>query len=96
MKLILQLFLSSFALGITKISMVNHTDVNYWDLCLEKTGELCDYCCLTDFEICARDISICDPMYERNMDLIQTAIFTMGGIVIGFPLIAAFIKLIVI
>ena len=95
MKIILNLLFSSWALAVTKISMVNHTDSNYWDLCLEKTGELCDYCCLTDFEICARDISICDPIYDRNMKLFETAFFTLGGIIVGFPLIAYIIQILV-
>ena len=65
------LLLISQIVAVTKISMVNRTDPMYWDQCLEKTGELCDYCCLSDFDWCARDISICDPIYDRNMSLIK-------------------------
>ena len=45
--------------AITKVSLVDHDDPNYTDRCLEITGELCDYCCMTDFEWCSRDIYNC-------------------------------------
>ena len=80
------------ASSVTKISMVNHTDPNYWDMCLEKTGELCDYCCLSDFEWCARDISICDPIYDRQLFLIWHMFFIIGGIGAGFPVLGFILK----
>ena len=45
--------------AITKVSLVDHDDPNYMDRCLEITGELCDYCCMVDFEWCSRDIYNC-------------------------------------
>ena len=51
---------SSYA--VVKVSIVDHSDPNYTDQCLEITGELCDYCCLIDFEWCSRDIYKCEPM----------------------------------
>ena len=45
--------------AIVKVSLVDHSDPNYTDRCLEITGELCDYCCLVDFEWCSRDIYKC-------------------------------------
>ena len=81
---------------MTKISTVNHTDPNYWDLCLEKTGELCDYCCLTDFEWCARDISICDPITDRDIKLIWHMFCIIGGIALGFPIVGYILKVLLI
>ena len=53
--------------AITKVTLVNHTDPFYMDRCLEITGELCDYCCLDDFEWCSRDIYNCQPTFNRNL-----------------------------
>ena len=49
--------------AITKVKLVDHDDPDYTDRCLEITGELCDYCCLVDFEWCSRDIYNCEPIH---------------------------------
>ena len=48
-----------FVQAATKIVIPNHEDPFYTDICYEATREMCDYCCLVDFEFCARDIGIC-------------------------------------
>ena len=53
--------------AITKVSLVDHDDPNYTDKCLEVTGELCDYCCMIDFEWCSRDIYNCKPVSNRDL-----------------------------
>lgn len=35
------------------LSVVDHEDPNYWDVCLEVTGVLCEFCCLTDQAACS-------------------------------------------
>ena len=42
----------------TKIAFPNHSDPDYTDVCYEVTREMCDFCCLVDFEFCSRDIGI--------------------------------------
>ena len=54
-------------LAITKVSLVEADNPDYTDRCLEITGELCDYCCLVDFEWCSRDIYNCQPTFERDL-----------------------------
>jgi len=71
----------------TKIMVPNHTDPNYTDICYEITREVCDYCCLIDFEFCSRDIGICEPVSDRNLQLILHCVIVFGGIVCGFPVI---------
>ena len=73
--------------AITKVSLVNHTDPFYMDRCLEITGELCDYCCLDDFEWCSRDIYNCQPTFLRNLIKMYQAGIILGGIICGFPLL---------
>ena len=76
-----------FANAATKIVNPNHTDPNYTDICYEITREVCDFCCLIDFEFCSRDIGICQPVSDRNLQLILHCIIVFGGIVCGFPVI---------
>ena len=73
--------------GITKVSLVDHDDPNYMDRCLEITGELCDYCCLVDFEWCSRDIYNCEPIRERNLQKLVDLLFCLAIIICGFPLL---------
>ena len=73
--------------AITKISLVDHNDPNYTDRCLEITGELCDYCCLTDFEWCSRDIYACEPVRDRNLSAMNDCLLTLTGVILGFPLL---------
>ena len=70
MKIVLTLAMLAIEVvyGITKVSLVDHNDPNYTDRCLQITGELCDYCCLEDFEWCSRDIYNCEPVRDRNLD----------------------------
>ena len=72
--------------GILKKTMVNHTDPYYMDTCLEKTGELCEYCCLDDFEWCSQDTYFCDPITDRDMTLMWQAGLILGSIICGFPI----------
>ena len=65
----------------------NHTDPNYTDICYNITREMCDYCCLVDFEFCARDIGICEPVSDRNLGIVVDCVKALGGILIGFPVI---------
>ena len=57
------------------------------DRCLEITGELCDYCCLVDFEWCSRDIYNCEPIRDRNLDAMKDCIYTLAAIIFGFPVL---------
>ena len=56
------------------------------DTCLEKTGELCEYCCLDDFEWCSQDTYFCDPVMDRDLRLVWEAMIILGGITCGFPI----------
>ena len=76
--------------------MSNHTDPNYTDICYNVTREMCDYCCLVDFEFCARDIGICEPVSDRNLGIILDCVKGLGGILVGFPVIIKICNLIVI
>ena len=73
--------------GATKISTPDHTDPDYTDVCYEITREMCDFCCLVDFEFCTRDIGICEPITDRNLGLIVDCALVFGGILCGFPII---------
>ena len=79
--------------AITKVSLVDHSDPNYMDRCLEITGELCDYCCMVDFEWCSRDIYNCQPTFNRNLIKMYQAGMILGGIIFGFPLTVFLIRL---
>ena len=79
--------------AITKVSLVDHSDPNYMDRCLEITGELCDYCCMTDFEWCSRDIYNCQPTFNRNLIKMYQAGMILGGIIFGFPLSVFLIRM---
>ena len=87
MKIILTLaiLIIEVVYGITKVSLVDHNDPNYTDRCLQITGELCDYCCLEDFEWCSRDIYNCEPIRDRNLDSMEMCLLTVGGVIFGFP-----------
>ena len=75
--------------GATKISTPNHSDPNYTDVCYEITREMCDFCCLVDFEFCSRDIGICEPITDRDLGLLVDCALVLGGILCGFPIIIA-------
>ena len=79
--------LQSAVLAITKVSLVDHSDPNYTDRCLEITGELCDYCCMVDFEWCSRDIYNCMPVRDRNLGALWNCVIVLGAVILGFPLI---------
>ena len=66
---------------------MDHDDPNYTDRCLEITGELCDYCCLIDFEWCSRDIYNCEPIRDRSLTQMMDCGITLGSIIIGFPVL---------
>ena len=92
MAVLLALVLSTSVRAIIKIAVVNHTDPLYWDICLEKTGEMCEYCCLEDFEWCSQDTYYCDPITDRNLSYISDAIWVLGGVTCGFPIITYVMK----
>ena len=71
--------------AITKVSLVDHEDPDYTDRCLEITGELCDYCCMVDFEWCSRDIYNCDPVIDRNLATMWYCMITLAGVIFGIP-----------
>ena len=73
--------------AIVKVSLVDHNDPNYTDRCLQVTGELCDYCCLEDFEWCSRDIYNCEPVTSRNLSAMSDCMFVLAGVIFGFPLL---------
>lgn len=73
--------------GATKIVTPNHSDPNYTDVCYEITREMCDFCCLVDFEFCSRDIGICEPVTDRDLGIILDCALVLGGILCGFPII---------
>lgn len=77
----------NFVKAITKISTPDPTDPNYTDICYEVTREMCDFCCLVDFEFCTRDIGICEPVSDRNLGLIVDCLYVFGGILCGFPVL---------
>ena len=74
--------------AITKVQLVDHSDPNYTDKCLEITGELCDYCCLIDFEWCSRDSYMCEPIRDRNLTAMRECGLALASVIIGFPLLA--------
>ena len=67
---------------------MDHDDPNYMDRCLEITGELCDYCCLEDFEWCSRDSYMCEPVRERNLKAMRDCGIALATVIIGFPILA--------
>ena len=69
----------------TKIVIPDHEDPFYTDVCYEITREMCDYCCLVDFEFCARDIGICEPVTDRHLNMILDCLYVFVGINCGFP-----------
>ena len=76
----------------TKIVTPDHEDPLYTDICYEMTRELCDFCCLVDFEFCARDIGVCEPVSDRELGLILHCVIVFAGILCGFPIIIRFLK----
>ena len=78
--------------GVTKIVVPDHEDSEYTDVCYEITREMCDFCCLVDFEFCSRDIGICEPVTDRHLILILHCVFALGIVLCGIPLIVAFVK----
>ena len=76
-----------FVNAATKISTPNHTDPFYTDVCYEITREMCDFCCLIDFEFCTRDIGICEPVEFRGLDAVVDCAKILGGILLGFPIL---------
>ena len=81
-----------FVMGATKISTPNHTDPYYSDVCYTITREMCDMCCLVDFEFCSRDIGICNPVSDRNLNSIVDCVKILGGILFGIPLFSVCCK----
>ena len=57
---------------------------------------MCDFCCLIDFEFCARDIGICEPVIDRNLGIIVDCVRVLGGILLGFPIIIGICKCVII
>merc|ERR1712060_971343 len=79
--------------AIVKVALVDHSDPDYTDRCLEITGELCDYCCLIDFEWCSRDIYNCQPTFDRDLLKMYQAGAILGAIICGFPLCACLLHM---
>ena len=50
-----------------EVTIVNKTDENYTDACLETTGKLCEWCCIDLAVTCSRDIRACDPLQDIKM-----------------------------
>lgn len=86
MKIFLLAILAIHAAADTKTSLVDHQDPYYFDSCLETSGELCEFCCLTDMAICSQDIQTCTPVLDRDLEQLWEAFYILGGIVFGFPL----------
>ena len=86
----------SFGIGqfqaITKIVTPDHEDPNYTDVCYEITREMCDFCCLVDFEFCSRDIGICEPVTDRHIAIIVHCAYVFAGVLVGFPIIINCLK----
>lgn len=61
-------------------------DPSYTDSCLETSGKMCEFCCMTDVALCSQDPTICAPITDRNLDQLWDAIYILGAIVVGFPL----------
>jgi hypothetical protein len=59
------------------------TDPNYTDLCISANENYCDYCCLSDLGICSHDISVCDPILERKVDELYSALYVMAAAIVG-------------
>ena len=57
---------------------------------------MCDFCCLLDFEFCARDIGICEPVVDRNLGILVDCVKILGSILLGFPIIIAICKCLII
>ena len=51
----------------TPVKIVDHEDPYYTDECLEVSGELCAFCCLTDQQVCSQDWSTCDAVLDRQL-----------------------------
>ena len=47
---------------------------------------MCDMCCMIDFEFCSRDIGICNPITDRNLNSMIDVFKILGGILFGIPL----------
>lgn len=75
-----------FVNAVTKIVLSNHTDPYYSDICYVMTREVCDFCCLVDFEFCTRDIGICLPVENRELHLLFHCAVVLGGILCGLPI----------
>ena len=88
-------YLTLVALGVSLLGSLVHaatpfslvtSDASYTDACKEA-GTTCEYCCLTDKVLCTKDISICDPVTDRKVNLLYQALIVIAGAVIGFPLL---------
>ena len=87
MKNILALFyIMAGALALTPLKIVDHEDPYYTDICLKTTGELCEFCCLTDQVTCSQDAQTCEPVLDRGLQQLWEAGYILGGIMFGFPL----------
>ena len=89
LRLCLFLVLLDSCMAITKIALVDHNDPDYTDICLEITGEMCDYCCLIDFEWCSRDAYVCEPVRDRNLKAMKECIFALACVILGIPFMGA-------
>ena len=79
--------LVSLVSAATKIVTPDHEDPTYTDACYELTREMCDFCCLVDFEFCARDIGICEPIAGRNLGILLHCVYVFTIILCGIPVI---------
>jgi len=84
-------FIDYMVKSATYIITPDHSDPYYSDVCYSITREMCDFCCLRDFEFCSRDIGICEPVEDRNLSIILDCVYIFGGILCGFPLIIEFV-----
>ena len=75
--------------AVTKIITPDHEDPDYVDICYAVTREMCDFCCLIDFEFCSRDICICEPVTDRHIDIIAHCGYVFVGVLMGFPIVVA-------
>lgn len=76
---------------MTKVVNPDHEDPFYSDICYTITREVCDFCCLIDFEFCTRDIGICEPVTDRHIDIIVHCAYVFAGVLVGFPIIINFL-----
>ena len=84
--------LIKYYMAATYIFTPDHEDPEYTDVCYEIGREMCDFCCMRDFEMCSRDIGICEPVEFRGLHMVLHVVYVFAGILCGIPIIIRFMR----